>query len=425
MELVSGSFESRKPQTSAEYRTSWPRVELSCYHNRKRVVWGWWLRVWGRWIMTAEARLTQGSTWTKSQMGLLARGWWMDSLLQTLCTLIFPHLGSLLFILGDDPEFPLWTWVPGSRFWDSEMSIQEIYWGGLLGTTSVRAWRKQRWAYHNVVATEAQLILRAALRLEWPISMSQLKAREQVFLSLQDSGTGGELLPWEDSPEETSRDPQVSALLERMGWVLIQHRVCGQHPTTPTVSSSLMQNGHCPRSSKLPPKMRSLSFPLSQLFLFWSSPHPTPLHFNYKNLLTPPWPQGAVLTQHLPFHVQFHQLRMSFLPSIHQNQAPVIRPTSKASQSLTFDIDSFFVWGPEAFCLWLCYCVCPACFVVDLVLVYSRLKLQSIHAEPTPLSHPPLHHLPSRVVQDRLPTNQKSLHKMSQSVTRVSYEKSP
>jgi len=96
------------------------------------------------------------------------------------------------------------------------MSIQ-IYWGGLLGTTSVRARRRQRWAHHNVAATEAQLILRAALRLEWLISVSQLKARERVFLSLQDSGAGSELLPWEDSPEETSREPQVSALLERMG----------------------------------------------------------------------------------------------------------------------------------------------------------------------------------------------------------------
>ena len=69
---------------------------------------------------------------------------------------------------------------------DSEMSIREIYWGGLLGTTSVRARRRQRWAHHNVAATEAQLILRAALRLEWLISVSQLKARERVFLSLQD-----------------------------------------------------------------------------------------------------------------------------------------------------------------------------------------------------------------------------------------------
>ena len=162
----------------------------------------------------------------------------------------------------------------------------------------------------------------------------------------------------------------------------------------------------------------------SQLFLFCSSPHLTPLHFNYKNLLTPPWPPGVVLTQYLPFHVQFHQLRMSFLLSIHQNHAPLLRPISKASWSLTFDIDSSFIWGPEAFCLWLCYCICPACFGVDLVLVFSLLRLQSICAEPAPLSYPPLHYLPSCVVQDRLPTNKKSLHKMSLSVMAVSYEKS-
>lgn len=78
--------------------------------------------------------------------------------------------------------------------------------------------------------------------------------------------------------------------------------------------------------------------PLGSMIFLWSLSSfptlllPTPNIFALTTKTYSPLSEHTVCSEAtLPFHMLFHRSRMSFFPSIHQNQAPLTRPTSKAN----------------------------------------------------------------------------------------------